>query len=92
MEMNDVFSQNADPENHERISTGAIIDSESGEDEMDGLAITDEVIAVVAGTAAMEVETVAEMSTGFAGDIVEVLGRKNPTSLPISKESLLWPP
>jgi uncharacterized alkaline shock family protein YloU len=79
MEMNDVFSQNADPENHERISTGAIIDSESGEDEMDGLAITDEVIAVVAGTAAMEVETVAEMSTGFAGDIVEVLGRKNPT-------------
>ena len=79
MEMNDVFAKDNDVEIKERISTGSIIDSESGEDEMDGLAITDEVIAVVAGTAAMEVETVAEMSTGFAGDIVEVLGRRNPT-------------
>ena len=79
MEMNDVFAKDNDVEIKERISTGSIIDSESGEDEMDGLAITDEVIAVVAGTAAMEVETVAEMGTGFAGDIVEVLGRRKPT-------------
>ncbi len=40
--------------------------------------ITDEVIAIIAGIAASEVEGVAGMSAGFAGGIVEAFGGKNP--------------
>lgn len=40
--------------------------------------ITDEVIAIIAGIAASEVEGVFGMSSGFAGGIVEALGGKNP--------------
>lgn len=39
--------------------------------------ITEEVVAIIAGIAAMEVQGVAGMSGGFAGEIVEMLGRKN---------------
>ncbi len=39
--------------------------------------IADEVIAVIAGTAALEIEGVAGMSGNFTGDIVERLGHKN---------------
>ncbi|MBC7344529.1 MAG: Asp23/Gls24 family envelope stress response protein [Clostridia bacterium] len=39
--------------------------------------IADEVVAVIAGLAATEVEGVASMSGGFAGGIAEALGRKN---------------
>ncbi len=39
--------------------------------------IADEVVAVIAGLAATEVEGVAAMSGGFAGGIAEVLGRRN---------------
>ncbi|MDP4180695.1 MAG: Asp23/Gls24 family envelope stress response protein [Bacillota bacterium] len=39
--------------------------------------ITDEVVAIIAGIAAMEVPGVAGMSGGIAGEIVEMLGRKN---------------
>ncbi len=69
----------ADDLYEDRISTGSLAEPESDDDEMNDLAITDEVIAIVAGAAAMELETVAEMSTGIAGDIVEALGRRNPT-------------
>ena len=79
MKMNDVFSPDSENEIVERISTGASVSQETEEDEMSGLAVTDEVIAVVAGAAAMEIDTVADMSTGLAGDIVEVLGRRNLT-------------
>lgn len=48
------------------------------ENEDDNLRITDESIAIVAGVAATEVESVARMSAGFAGGIVEALGRHNP--------------
>ena len=41
--------------------------------------ISEDVIAVIAGVAATEVEGVADMSAGFAGSIVEALGRKNPS-------------
>ena len=41
--------------------------------------ITDDVIAVVAGKAALATESVASMSSNVAGDIVEALGVKNPT-------------
>jgi uncharacterized alkaline shock family protein YloU len=39
--------------------------------------ITDEVIAIIAGIAAMEVPGVSGMSGGIAGGIAEALGRKN---------------
>jgi uncharacterized alkaline shock family protein YloU len=39
--------------------------------------IAPEVIEVIAGLAAIEVKGVAGMSGGFAGGIVELLGRKN---------------
>jgi uncharacterized alkaline shock family protein YloU len=39
--------------------------------------ITDEVVAIISGIAAMEVPGVAAMSGGIAGGIAEALGRKN---------------
>lgn len=39
--------------------------------------IADEVVGIIAGLAAIEVEGVAGMSGGLAGGIVEMLGRKN---------------
>lgn len=62
----------------ERIATAGGENRRYADDSND-IVITDEVIAIVAGAAATEVDTVAGMSTGFAGDIVEVLGGKNPT-------------
>lgn len=41
--------------------------------------IADEVVSIIAGLAAVEVEGVAEMSGGFAGDIVDILKKKNLT-------------
>ncbi|MDR1067024.1 MAG: Asp23/Gls24 family envelope stress response protein [Clostridiales bacterium] len=39
--------------------------------------ISDEVIAAIGGTAALEIEGVAGMAGNFTGDIAEKLGRKN---------------
>jgi uncharacterized alkaline shock family protein YloU len=39
--------------------------------------VSEEVVAIIASTAASEVEGVAGMSGGFAGELVEMLGRKN---------------
>ncbi len=39
--------------------------------------IADEVIAVIAGTAALEIDGVAGMSGNLTGDIAEIIGRKN---------------
>ena len=39
--------------------------------------IAPEVVAIIAGLAATEIEGVAGMSGGFAGDIAEMLGRNN---------------
>ena len=41
--------------------------------------ITDESVAVIAGVAAMEVDGMAELSSGIAGNIMEALGNANPT-------------
>jgi uncharacterized alkaline shock family protein YloU len=45
--------------------------------ENDEMLVTDEALAVIAGMAAMEVNGVAGMSTGFTGGLAEVLGRTN---------------
>lgn len=45
--------------------------------ELGKVQIAPEVLEVIAGMAATEVEGVAQMSGGFVGDIAERLGRKN---------------
>ncbi|WP_019422919.1 Asp23/Gls24 family envelope stress response protein [Paenibacillus sp. OSY-SE] len=45
--------------------------------DLGNIQIAPEVITVIAGLATIEVEGVAGMSGGFAGDIAELLGRKN---------------
>lgn len=45
--------------------------------EMGSIQIAPEVIEVIAGLATVEIPGVAGMSGGFAGDIAELLGRKN---------------
>ncbi|MBE3583752.1 MAG: Asp23/Gls24 family envelope stress response protein [Limnochordaceae bacterium] len=45
--------------------------------ELGELHIANEVVAIIAGLAATEVQGVAGMSGGIAGGIAEVLGRKN---------------
>ncbi|HOJ09107.1 MAG TPA: Asp23/Gls24 family envelope stress response protein [Clostridiales bacterium] len=45
--------------------------------EIGSVKITDEVVSVIAGLAAIEVQGVASMSGGFAGGIAEALGMKN---------------
>ena len=45
--------------------------------ELGGIHIDDEVVTIIAGLAATEIEGVAGMSGGFAGGIAEALGRKN---------------
>ena len=39
--------------------------------------ISDDVISVIAGTAALQTEGVAGMSGNFAGDIIEMLGKRS---------------
>lgn len=48
-------------------------------DQLGNIKIADEVVSIVAGLAATEVEGVAGMSGGIAGGIAEMLGRKNLT-------------
>ncbi len=45
--------------------------------ELGAIRIADEVVSIIAGLAATEVEGVAYMSGGIAGGIAEALGRKN---------------
>ncbi len=45
--------------------------------DMGSVKVTDEVVAIIAGISAIEVPGVAGMSGGIAGEIVEMLGRKN---------------
>ncbi|MFC0214206.1 Asp23/Gls24 family envelope stress response protein [Paenibacillus chartarius] len=45
--------------------------------DMGSIQIAPEVIEIIAGLAAIEVDGVAGMSGGFAGGIAELLGRKN---------------
>jgi uncharacterized alkaline shock family protein YloU len=45
--------------------------------ELGEIKVSEEVVAIIASTAAAEVPGVSGMSGGFAGGIVEMLGRKN---------------
>ncbi len=45
--------------------------------ELGAIRIADEVVSIIAGLAATEVDGVASMSGGIAGGIAEALGRKN---------------
>ena len=45
--------------------------------EIGAIRITDEVVAIIAGMAAIEVPGVVSMSGGIAGGLSEMLGRKN---------------
>lgn len=55
------------------------IQEEINEIEENGIKIADDVVATIAGKAAMEVSGVYSMSGGFAGGISEVFGKKNYT-------------
>ena len=56
----------------------SVLDSKEYENPDRGsIKIADEVVGVIAGLAATEVEGVAGMSGGVAGGIAELLGRKN---------------
>ncbi|MBO5076476.1 MAG: Asp23/Gls24 family envelope stress response protein [Clostridia bacterium] len=52
-------------------------ENESYLTENDEMIVTDEALAVIAGMAAMEVNGVAGMSSGFTGGLAEVLGKTN---------------
>ena len=55
-----------------------IIEAQEIEENNDGIKISNDVVAVIAGVAVSEVPGVASMSGGFAGGISEVLsGKKN---------------
>jgi uncharacterized alkaline shock family protein YloU len=55
----------------------AALDSNQGQYEVGRVEIAPEVIQVIAGLAASEVDGVAYMNGGFVGELVERLGRKN---------------
>lgn len=57
------------------MAAGDIV--KAGEDYLGDLRVTDDVIAIIAGLAAVEVEGVYSMSGGLTGDIAEVLGIRN---------------
>ncbi|NLP46601.1 MAG: Asp23/Gls24 family envelope stress response protein [Epulopiscium sp.] len=48
-----------------------------GTEKVGQVQIADEVVAIIAGLAAIEVEGIAGMAGNFTGDLVEILGIKN---------------
>jgi uncharacterized alkaline shock family protein YloU len=52
-------------------------ENHSSPSELGVVKIADEVVSIVAGLAATDIEGVASMSGGIAGGIAEVLGRRN---------------
>ena len=47
------------------------------EDDIGAVRVADEVVSVIAGLAATDIEGIAGMSVGLVGGIAEMLGRKN---------------
>ena len=60
-------------ENKEEVLEGQVVN----ETEVNGIKISDDVVAKIAGIAASEVKGVSSMNGGFAGGISEVFGKKN---------------
>ena len=50
----------------------------ANKEELGEIRISSEVVSVIASNAAMEIEGVANLGGGIAGNISQVLGRKNP--------------
>lgn len=70
-------NNNYNDNNHETVDKSDIGSSQvavAGD-----IRVTDEVIAIIAGIAAIEVKGVTAMSGGIAGGIAEMLGRRNMT-------------
>lgn len=59
------------------MEENATIDIGLDQDRTGSVQISDEVVSVISGIAAGEVDGVAGMSAGIAGGLVEILGRKN---------------
>lgn len=57
------------------METGKL--EETGRTSLGAIRISNEVVAVIAGLAATEIEGLAGMSGGIAGGITEMLGKKN---------------
>lgn len=55
----------------------SLVVEKHGETDIGSIRIADEVVGVIAGLAATEIDGVAGMSGGIAGGIAEMLGRKN---------------
>ena len=66
-------------EENKKIENGEIVElNEEIKTENEGIQISNDVVAVIAGVAVSEVQGVSGMSGGFAGGITEVLsGKKN---------------
>jgi len=54
-----------------------MIELKTGSENIGSVQVADEVIAIIAGTAALEVDGVVAASGNFTGDIAEILGKKN---------------
>ena len=49
----------------------------NGEIEYGSVKVADDVVGIISGVAATEIEGVAGMSGGFAGGLTDILGMKN---------------
>ncbi|GIN38327.1 hypothetical protein J19TS1_12760 [Heyndrickxia oleronia] len=59
------------------VETNTMLEMDQGQDGLGKIEIAPEVIEVIAGIAATEVEGVAQMRGNFASGVAEKLGRKN---------------
>ncbi len=76
-EIDDGQEQNEQEEKVEETPAGENQGVSGMPTEIGSIRIANEVVANIAGLAATEIEGVAGMSGGIAGDIAEALGRKN---------------
>lgn len=72
--MSEPKNANKAPNQPEQVKEQFITERE----EMGEIRISSEVVSVIASNAAMEVEGIASLGGGIAGNISQVLGRKNP--------------
>lgn len=61
----------------EEVKKEEVVLEELNEKEVNGIKISEDVVAIIAGIATSEVKGVSGMSGGFVGGISEILGKKN---------------